>query len=206
MQNKRPWSRQNKSPNRPDKTNNDNDPLDWCIVTLINSLKLYLPLSLSRTLKARKSYFGVSDQVWHKPACTVTEEGKSLQISDLRRREIVTAQLICVFVFVYAEIGVYLSLSLSLIRGWRVIWEDMQTSAKRQTKTIDSIGTEFQETTTFEILVFERIERYCIFMEFYSCFSTTIMYSVIQQYCLSCSIITCGQSHQENMSIKCIPP
>ena len=38
---------------------------------------------------ARKPVFGVSNQLWHKPTCTVTEAGKKLEISDLRRREIV---------------------------------------------------------------------------------------------------------------------
>ena len=33
--------------------------------------------------------FGVFDQVRLKPVCTITEEGKRLDISDLRRREIV---------------------------------------------------------------------------------------------------------------------
>ena len=31
----------------------------------------------------RKSVYGVSDQVSHKPGCTATEDGKRLEISDL---------------------------------------------------------------------------------------------------------------------------
>ena len=59
-----------------------------------------------------------SDLVWHKPGCTVTEEGQKLEISDLGRRGIIlsvwrkqrrwsasrfTAKLFCVFVFAYAD-------------------------------------------------------------------------------------------------------
>ena len=38
---------------------------------------------------ARNPVFGVSDQVRHKPGCTITEDGKRLEILDLRRRGIV---------------------------------------------------------------------------------------------------------------------
>ena len=42
---------------------------------------------LSRVL--RKPVFGVSDQVRHKPGCTATEDGYSLEISDVGSRGIV---------------------------------------------------------------------------------------------------------------------
>ena len=35
------------------------------------------------SLVLRKPVFGVSDQVPHKPGCTVTEDGQRLEISDL---------------------------------------------------------------------------------------------------------------------------
>ena len=34
----------------------------------------------------RKSVFGVSDHIRHKPGCSVTEDGYRLQISDLERK------------------------------------------------------------------------------------------------------------------------
>ena len=37
----------------------------------------------------RKPVSGVSDKVPHKPACTATEDGQKLEISDLGRRGIV---------------------------------------------------------------------------------------------------------------------
>ena len=37
----------------------------------------------------RKPVFGVSDQVRHKPGCTATEDGWTLEISDLGGRGIV---------------------------------------------------------------------------------------------------------------------
>ena len=40
-------------------------------------------------LVVRKTVFGVSDHVQHKPGCTVTEDGKSIEISDLGSRGIV---------------------------------------------------------------------------------------------------------------------
>ena len=46
-----------------------------------------LPHNMSRD--ARKPVLGVSDQVLHKPAGTVTEAGYKLEISNLKRREIV---------------------------------------------------------------------------------------------------------------------
>ena len=66
----------------------------------------------------RKPTIWDCNQVQYKPACTVTEAGWKLEISDLRRRGIVlcvvkrkvlircavTAQLICVFVFAKAKI------------------------------------------------------------------------------------------------------
>ena len=67
------------------------------------------------SLVLRKSGFGVSDQVRHKPGATATEDGQGLEISDLGSRGVVlsiriaktkalisctvTAQLNCVFVF-----------------------------------------------------------------------------------------------------------
>ena len=59
-----------------------------------------------------------SDQVQHKPSCTVTEDGKRLEILDLESRRTVlclvaktkalisfavTTKLICAFVFAYAD-------------------------------------------------------------------------------------------------------
>ena len=41
------------------------------------------------SLIVRKPVFGVSDQVPHKPGCTVTELGQRLEISDLDSRGIV---------------------------------------------------------------------------------------------------------------------
>ena len=40
------------------------------------------------SLVLRKPVVGVSDQVRHKPACTATEDGQRLEISDLGSREI----------------------------------------------------------------------------------------------------------------------
>ena len=67
----------------------------------------------------RKSFFGVSDQVRHKPACTATEDGYGLEVLDSGRKRnarsiygaktraliscAVIAQLICAFVFAYAK-------------------------------------------------------------------------------------------------------
>ena len=65
----------------------------------------------------RKSVFGVSDQVRHKPGCTATEDGLRLEISDLGKIGIVlslqqkkalisftvTVQMICAFVFAHAK-------------------------------------------------------------------------------------------------------
>ena len=61
----------------------------------------------------------VSDQVQHKPACTVTEAGQKIEILDSIRRGIVlqtciakptalinfavTVKLVCTFVFAYAN-------------------------------------------------------------------------------------------------------
>ena len=68
------------------------------------------------SLVVRKPVFRVSDQVRHKPVCAATEDGLRLQISDLGSRGIVlsverkalisfvvTAKLICIFVFAYAK-------------------------------------------------------------------------------------------------------
>ena len=41
------------------------------------------------SLVVRKPVFGVSDQVRHKPGCTVSEDGQRLEISDLGSRGIV---------------------------------------------------------------------------------------------------------------------
>ena len=65
----------------------------------------------------RKQTIWGLDKVLHKPACAATEDGYRLEMSNLRRREIVlysenksaavsyvvTAQLICAFIFVYAD-------------------------------------------------------------------------------------------------------
>ena len=37
----------------------------------------------------RKTVFGVSDHVRHKPGCTITDDGQRLEISDVRSRGIV---------------------------------------------------------------------------------------------------------------------
>ena len=39
--------------------------------------------------RCEKTDLGVSDLVRHKPACTVSEDGEKIEISDLGRREIV---------------------------------------------------------------------------------------------------------------------
>ena len=62
---------------------------------------------------ARKPVFRVSDQVQHKQGCTNTEDGKSLENSELGSRGIllskalvscvVTTQLICAFPFPYGK-------------------------------------------------------------------------------------------------------
>ena len=44
------------------------------------------------SLVMRKPVFGVSDQVRHKPGCTVTEDGYRLEISDLESRGIVLSK------------------------------------------------------------------------------------------------------------------
>ena len=56
--------------------------VSYCEANLKN---LYQYLSRDVT----KPAFGVSDQVGHKPICTVIEAGYKLEILDLRRREIV---------------------------------------------------------------------------------------------------------------------
>ena len=47
------------------------------------------PLPIHISLVVRKPVFGVSDQVPHKPGCTVTEDGWRLEILDLGSRGIV---------------------------------------------------------------------------------------------------------------------
>ena len=44
---------------------------------------------IKMSLVVRKPVFGVSHQVRHKPGCTTTEDGWTLEISDLGRRGIV---------------------------------------------------------------------------------------------------------------------
>ena len=47
-----------------------------------------------------------SDQVGYNPGCTVTEDGKRLEILDLESRGIVLSvsqKLICAFIFAYAD-------------------------------------------------------------------------------------------------------
>ena len=53
----------------------------------INSHDQYHAVYLS--LVVRKPVFGVSDQVPHKPGCTVTGDGERLEILDLESRVIV---------------------------------------------------------------------------------------------------------------------
>ena len=65
------------------------------------------------SLELKKTVFVVSDQVRHKPCCTASEDGQSLEILDLGSRGMaetkaliscaVTAQLVCVSVFAYAK-------------------------------------------------------------------------------------------------------
>ena len=43
------------------------------------------------SLVVRKPVFGVSDQVRHKPGCTVTEDGQMLEILDLGSKGIVVS-------------------------------------------------------------------------------------------------------------------
>ena len=43
----------------------------------------------SMSCAIRKPDFGVSDQVKHKPGCTITDDGNRHEMSDLGRREIV---------------------------------------------------------------------------------------------------------------------
>ena len=75
----------------------------------------------SMSHRIRKQTIWLSDKVWHKSACTVTKDGYKLAILDISRRDqkrnctirlvkikaliscAVTAQLICVFVFAYAD-------------------------------------------------------------------------------------------------------
>ena len=45
--------------------------------------------SFKISLVVRKTVFGISDQVRHKPGCTATEDDKKLEISDLESRGIV---------------------------------------------------------------------------------------------------------------------
>ena len=67
-----------------------------------------------------KPDFWVADQVWHKPECTTTEDGLRLEIFWFRQQWdciiyvvkakvliscMVTAQLICAYVFAYAKSG-----------------------------------------------------------------------------------------------------
>ena len=53
----------------------------------IDTPKILVDQYLSQDV--RKLVFGISDKVRNKPDCTVTEEGQKLEISALRRREIV---------------------------------------------------------------------------------------------------------------------
>ena len=69
------------------------------------------------SLVVRKPVFGISDQVGHKPGCTVTQDRRSLKFRFSKLRDCtiyvaktkalisfaVTAKLICVFVFAYAK-------------------------------------------------------------------------------------------------------
>ena len=74
-------------------------------------------IQLKLSLCVRKQTIWVSDQVRHKPGCTVTEEGKKLEILGFKKRNCticvaktkalisfaVTAKLICAFVFANAD-------------------------------------------------------------------------------------------------------
>ena len=53
----------------------------------------------------RKPDFGVSDQIRHKPGCTATEDGLTIEISywDCTIYVAKTKSLICIFVFIYAK-------------------------------------------------------------------------------------------------------
>ena len=64
-----------------------------------HELRVFLPSSVAVLRKeierihlsrvARKPVFGISEQVRHKPACTVTEKSKDLEISGIRRGGVV---------------------------------------------------------------------------------------------------------------------
>ena len=55
----------------------------------LKSAFVFAAYTVKMSLVVRKPVFGVSDQVRHKPACTATEDGYRLEISDLESRGIV---------------------------------------------------------------------------------------------------------------------
>ena len=61
---------------------------DVAHISCISSSKIICPNNMSIIIM-RKPVFGVSYQVRHKPACTATEDGWRLEISDLESRGIV---------------------------------------------------------------------------------------------------------------------
>ena len=50
------------------------------------------PFRFTMSLVVRNPFFGVSDQVRHKPGCTTTEDGVRLENSDLGNRGIVLSE------------------------------------------------------------------------------------------------------------------
>ena len=92
-------------------------------VTFVFSFSTFSHVGIYLRLVVRKPVFGVSDQVRHKPVCTVTEDGQSIEISYLGSREIVlyiyvaklkalisfavTAKLISAFVFTLCKKPVF---------------------------------------------------------------------------------------------------
>ena len=64
--------------------------LDMLQTETVHYVKLVAANEIRQYMSAKsiKPVFGVSDQVQHVPACTVTEEGYKLEISDLRGRAI----------------------------------------------------------------------------------------------------------------------
>ena len=60
-----------------------------CISTSSGGTTVRLIRSNNMSRVMRKPVFGVSDQVQHKPGCTVTEDGWRLEILDLGSRGIV---------------------------------------------------------------------------------------------------------------------
>ena len=73
---------------------------DFFVMVTITLIHVHIT---SRVMRKQTSNL-VSDQVEHKPTCTVTETGYKLEILESERRGIVlSAKLPCAFVFAYAS-------------------------------------------------------------------------------------------------------